>query len=104
MFLKKKMFRSKKLRDSARGESCTLRLPGCQNLTETTVLCHSPYAEHGKAKGLKSEDHYACYGCYNCHQVLDKQYKTPEIRAAFARAMALTQKRFRDKGLNYPEE
>ena len=28
------------LRQSARGETCTLRLPGCHGGTETTILAH----------------------------------------------------------------
>ncbi|HHK5888093.1 TPA: nuclease domain-containing protein [Serratia marcescens] len=41
-------FRSKALRDSARGQCCTLQIPGiCNGNAETTVLCHLPSPTHG---------------------------------------------------------
>ncbi|MGP0834860.1 nuclease domain-containing protein [Serratia sp. CY85251] len=47
-------FRSKVLRDSARGHCCTLQIPGiCNGNTETTVLCHLPSPTHGMGyKGM----------------------------------------------------
>jgi len=101
---KKPYFRNKKLRDSARMEDCTLNLPGCRNERETVVLCHSPYSQHGKGKGIKSEDHFSCYGCYHCHSILDKNYSKPEILAAFFRAMGLTRQRLDEKGIDYPKD
>lgn len=43
---------SKKLRDSARGQDCALRLPGCRHNPEYTVLCHLPVGMRGV--GMKS--------------------------------------------------
>lgn len=62
-----------KLRDSARGESCTLRIyPYCNGNTETVVLCHI-----GKAgMGIKSPDWQAVYGCSSCHDVIDGRILT----------------------------
>jgi hypothetical protein len=45
---------SKKLRDSARGQDCALRLPGCRHNPEYTVLCHLPVGMRGV--GMKSPD------------------------------------------------
>ena len=39
-------YRSKKLTDAARGQQCTLEIPGvCIGGTDTTVACHSPLLE-----------------------------------------------------------
>ena len=60
---------SKKIRASARGEDCSLRMSqSCQD-GETVVLCHL----NSNSKGMrqKSPDAISCYGCYWCHQDLD---------------------------------
>ena len=58
-----------KLRDSARGEDCTLQIhPYCNGNPETTVLCHLP---SGSGMGQKSPDWFAAYGCSNCHDIID---------------------------------
>ncbi|WP_261462338.1 DUF1364 domain-containing protein [Serratia proteamaculans] len=63
-------FRSKALRDSARGQCCTLQIPGiCNGNPETTVLCHLPSSTHGM--GYKSDDYWAVFGCSSCHDVID---------------------------------
>lgn len=62
-----------KLRDSARGEECTLRIyPYCNGDPETTVLCHLP---SGSGMGQKSPDWFAVYGCSSCHDVIDYRIK-----------------------------
>ncbi|CAI1013163.1 DUF1364 domain-containing protein [Serratia fonticola] len=63
-------FRSKSLRESARGQVCTLQIPGiCNGNPETTVLCHLPCNTHGM--GYKSDDYWAVFGCSSCHDVID---------------------------------
>ncbi|HIE0017527.1 DUF1364 family protein [Serratia marcescens] len=59
-------YRSKTLRDSARGRCCTLI---CSGNPETTVLCHLPSNIHGM--GYKSDDYWAVFGCSGCHDVID---------------------------------
>jgi hypothetical protein len=60
---------SKKIRQSAKGEDCTLRVsPGCGN-TETTVLAH--FNSNFRGTGLKSPDLFSCYACAACHALLD---------------------------------
>ena len=60
-----------KLRDSARGEECTLRIhPYCNGNPETTVLCHLP---SGSGMGQKSPDWFAVYGCSSCHDIIDRR-------------------------------
>lgn len=61
---------SQKLRDSARGQECTLRLPGICNFDPaTTVLCHIPVNQRGMS--IKSPDIAACFACSSCHDAAD---------------------------------
>lgn len=61
---------SKKLRDSARGEPCTLNIAGvCNYDSSTVVLCHLPDESHGM--GRKSDDIVAAFGCHACHDAID---------------------------------
>ena len=60
---------SKKIRNSARGEDCTLRVsPNCGN-NETTILAH--FNSNFRGMGLKSPDLFTCYCCAECHVLLD---------------------------------
>jgi hypothetical protein len=60
-----------KLRDSARGEDCTLQIhPYCNGNPETTVLCHLP---SGSGMGQKSPDWFAVYACSRCHDIIDRR-------------------------------
>lgn len=66
--------RSEALEASARGQGCTLRLPGvCNHDTATTVLCHLPGSPRTGAKGVgsKAHDTHAVYACSNCHDYID---------------------------------
>lgn len=58
---------SQKYRDAAKGQHCTLRIWGCGDNTETTVLAH----ENGGGMGTKHSDHNACDACKWCHDALD---------------------------------
>lgn len=60
---------SKKIRASARGEDCSLRVsPNCGNV-ETTVFAH--FNSQFRGTGLKSPDLFGCYACAACHTMLD---------------------------------
>lgn len=62
-----------KIRKSARGKSCTVRIPGhCNFNPETTVLAHLP----GGGMGRKRHDLHGAYACSGCHDVLDGRKKT----------------------------
>jgi len=65
--------RSKALRESARGEECTLQIIGiCNHDRSTTVLAHLP--SEWKGMGNKSPDlGSAVYACYACHDRLDSR-------------------------------
>ncbi len=66
--IKQQRHQSKKLRESARGQDCTVRIPGvCNHNPETTVLAHL----NGSGMGTKASDLHAAFACYACHLVLD---------------------------------
>ena len=95
-----------KIRQSARGESCTINLSGvCNYNPDTVVWCHSNRYCDGKGMGLKAKDENGAYGCYACHQVYDRQRKRPknlsleEVEEAFTIAMMRSKQILKDKGL-----
>lgn len=79
--------KSKKLRDAARGQDCTLNIIGvCSYNPETVVLAHLPDESHGMAR--KSDDISACFACDNCHSVLDgrvNHYLEPADKESYMR-------------------
>lgn len=94
------------IRKAARGEACTILIPGvCNNDTSTTVLCHSNRLADGKGMGLKAPDTAAAIGCSCCHAVLDGQRPRPAgmskefVESLFDRAVKLTHARLREKGI-----
>lgn len=95
-----------KIRQSANGEGCTLRLPGvCKPEPGNVVWAHSNRGEHGKGGGMKADDEWGAYACYWCHCVYDRQHKRPAgmtlefVEGEFARAMAESRTKLRKKGL-----
>lgn len=90
---------SVKLRNSARGETCTFQIPGvCCGDAETTVLCHAP--SEAKGVGNKSPDYWAAFGCYACHSTLD-QHRLSRSDESFywLRGIFRTQQRWVMSGL-----
>ena len=72
--------RNKKIRESARGETCALNIPTvCNNDPATVVWCHSPFASDGRGMGTKSHDILGAYGCSACHDVIDGRVQVPGI-------------------------
>lgn len=60
-----------KLRQSARGQGCAIRIPGvCCFDPETTVLAHIDSV--GKGMGFKGEDWFGIFCCASCHACLDQ--------------------------------
>lgn len=69
----KQVLVSKKLRNSARGQDCSLQIVGvCNHRTDTTVLAHFP----SEIAGSKSTDLSSGYACSDCHDVIDGRVKT----------------------------
>lgn len=90
-----------KIRKSARGEDCSVRLPTvCRFNSETTVLAHlgTSFSAPNRAN-----DFHACYCCSDCHDVIDGRRKHDfselDIQIAIYDAMIETQLKLIDKGL-----
>ena len=104
--MKKSRAKSTPARRAARGRDCTLMLLGvCNRDPATTVLCHSNRLADGKGMGLKAPDSAACFGCSDCHDVLDGRRSLPgwitrqQLEDAFDHAMAITQEQLKQEGL-----
>tara|TARA_R110000737_G_scaffold313787_1_gene323328 strand:- start:256 stop:552 length:297 start_codon:yes stop_codon:yes gene_type:complete len=93
------MAKQTKITKSARGEDCTLILDNCSG-SETVVLCHI-----GKDRGMaiKCGDHFAVYGCSNCHRIIDGQapsrFTHDELSDIKLIALERTQQKLINKGL-----
>ena len=91
----------KKIRDSARGEDCSLRLGMCSS-DETVVLCH---IGHIRGMGVKCGDHFAVYACSNCHDLIDGRVKNShldlDLEYEKLRALEETQLKLINKGLSW---
>ena len=92
-----------KITESARGEQCTVRLPGiCNRNPETVVLAHYRLAGYC-GTGIKPPDFMGAYACSNCHDICDGRMKTDldwdGIQAAFAEGVMRTLAKLAEKGL-----
>lgn len=68
-----------KIRESARGEDCTVRIPGiCHYQPEYTIWSHFRGLAGGKGMGIKSHDACGAYACTACDAVYDGQRPRPE--------------------------
>ncbi|MDN4038663.1 nuclease domain-containing protein [Massilia sp. YIM B02443] len=104
--MKKSRAKSTPARRAARGRDCTLMIPGvCNRDPATTVLCHSNRLADGKGMGLKAPDSAACFGCSDCHDVLDGRRPLPgwmtrqQLEDTFDRATAITQEQLKQEGI-----
>ena len=62
-----------KLRKSARGQQCLVRIPGiCNHNSETVVLAHL----NGGGMGRKKSDLQASFCCSDCHDAIDRRTRT----------------------------
>jgi len=63
--------KSTKITQSAKGQECSLRIPGvCDFDNRTTVCAHI----NGAGTGYKEDDALTAYTCFSCHQWLDGGY------------------------------
>ena len=70
--------RGRKIRQSARGEDCDVRIPGVCNFDPaTTVWSHYPGLAGGRGMGLKSLDACGVYCCSACHDLADDRAPAP---------------------------
>ena len=66
-----------KIRESANGMSCQIRLGGvCNHDPATVVWMHANGSAAGKGIGMKSHDLLGAYGCSDCHDVYDRRKST----------------------------
>lgn len=89
-----------KLRKSARGQECTVRVPNiCNGDHDTVVLAHL----NGSGFGTKSDDIHGAYACFTCHTWLDGGYAKTHNRdyrdLLHLEAVIRTQKIMLEKGL-----
>jgi hypothetical protein len=76
-FPKNVTYRNKRIRESARGKECLMRLPGCAGGTESTIWSHYRGGSGGKGLGLKADDLCGAFACVSCDQLYDGQKKRP---------------------------
>lgn len=74
------------IRDSARGEDCTVLIPGCPGDPAMTIWSHAPLKAAGKGMQLKAIDLCGAFACTYCDAVVDGQRPPPP---GFTRAEAL---------------
>ena len=89
-----------KIRQSAKGEDCQVRLVGvCNGNPKTTVFAHLG----GGGMGTKMPDLFGSYCCSSCHDVIDGRRHTTmspdEIKLDFYDGMVRTQLILIEKGL-----
>lgn len=64
------------IRNSARGERCTLRLSCCNHDIETTVLAHLRFFGWAGIS-QKPDDRLSVFACSACHDALDRRSNIP---------------------------
>lgn len=62
-------WRSKKLTQSAKHESCV----SCGADDGTIVWAHSNEQKHGKGMGIKAHDLFGAFLCHRCHEKYDRK-------------------------------
>ena len=99
MFNKHKPVVSEKLRQSAKGQECQIRLPGiCNFNTETTVLAHL----NGGGIGIKKDDWQAAFACSACHDEIDRRTRYMDadtVELEHRRGVERTQTHWLEMGL-----
>lgn len=92
-----------KIRESARGEDCRVRLPNiCNHNPETVVWAHANGSAAGKGIGMKSPDILGTYACSACHDEIDRRTQKAErdyVRLCFWEGHARSVLRLLEKGL-----
>jgi hypothetical protein len=95
-----------RIRQSAKGENCAVRIPGvCLHHPETVVFAHANGSAAGKGIGMKCPDLIGAYCCFACHDVYDRRKNPPQglthddIKLMFADGVFRTQRLLEEKGL-----
>lgn len=87
----------------ARGEPCTIRLPGCDGGGETTVLAHYRSLALGSGVAIRPHSLFGAYACFHCHNVVDARvflhaHSRDLVRLAHAEGVLKTISRLIDSG------
>jgi len=93
-----------KITQSAKGESCSIRLPSiCNHNKETVVFAHINGVRFGHGMAQKVTDIHGAYACSNCHDAVDRRLKTnlsiTDLKLAHYEGMIETQMKLIQKGL-----
>jgi hypothetical protein len=102
--MRKRSRRSTPIRQAARGENCTVCLPGCPNDRDTTVLAHLRIFGGG-GTGMKPSDAEAVFADAYCHDRIDGRVPWVHIADEFdfweciARALVRTHRILRERGV-----
>lgn len=65
-----------KIRESARGKECQVRIVGvCNGDSSTVVWAHANGLASGRGIGVKSNDLSGAYACSACHDAYDRRTK-----------------------------
>lgn len=91
---------SKKIRNAARGQDCTMQVMTiCNYNPETTVLAHVNTTGTG-SKGAKCHDFSAVFACHACHTWMDNYKGSGEDRLFYTRrALVRTWEKLIEMGL-----
>jgi len=89
-----------KIRQSAKGEDCQVRIPDVCNFNpETTIFAH----KGGAGMGRKASDIHGAYCCSSCHDVIDgrvsSRYLKDAVELMFYDGILRTQLILIEKGL-----
>jgi len=92
--------KNSKLRKSAKGQACQVRIPGiCRNRTETVCLGHMG----GAGWALKALDIHGAYICFECHNAVDGRvpcgWDEDLLKLWFLEGVVRTQKIMVENGL-----
>lgn len=90
---------SPKITRSARGQDCTLQIPGhCNYNPETTVAAHMNF--DGGKMGGKTHDISVAYACSGCHSALDAHLVADDERYYYmARGLVRTLAKLIEQGV-----
>lgn len=95
---------SKKITASAKGEDCTVRLPGVCNFNrDTVVFAHISGVRFGHGIGKKTK--LGAYACSSCHDLIDGRVPLPfhitkqAVKMAHYEAVMETLLKMEEKGL-----
>lgn len=86
------------LRQSARGETCTLRLGCCNGDPSTVVLAHLRFFSWAGIS-QKPDDMLAVFACSACHDAIDRRSREPWGFEDLLRGLGETLMRQKAKGL-----